>query len=622
MFNPKSDRNNYGDLLVPPGGYTLLRGVGTTYSLDLETLTAICIALGINDDTDGLSSQSPVCTLHSIENVASKVAVFCESGQMAVPKNASPLFLLLEKMIVPVALRTKKNGFYNSFHAKCWVLEFVDENGQKAFRFIVLSRNMTGDRSWDVAASFDGRRTREHSSNAESVRGFLKYLKESHLKKEQSGFKKNSDILDSLIKDLINVQFEHKLWWNDKPFTDMEILPIYNGNSILDKIAVRYEDMVIISPFVSDEVIRQLSEQVPYAGGSEKRTLITRASELKKVEPFADKFDVYVIKEKILNGENAEEGIPVRQQDIHAKMYLIKHHSWTNLYLGSMNASNGSTGGNVEMMIRLEVPNRYLNGGILLYDIFDRANASSEPEKLEDNNPFEKVSFPLNIEDSSIEQDNEHILVEAVKDICRQRLRASVIEDNGSYSIKLTAEKVPASCEVYVHPMRREDLRTPFLTECTYCGLSVTDLSEFYIISVRKDDLELRKVIVIPTKGIPQERDKKVVSGIINSQKAFLDYVCYILGNGSIADMLDLQSDASLSDNNVGSPSRTISNPALFELMLKAAADNKDKIRDIEKVMRLLSDEFEEDDSGKKIVSDEFKALYATFSKVLKLKKK
>ncbi len=88
------------------------------------------------------------------------------------------------------------------------------------------------------------------------------------------------------------------------------------------------------------------------------------------------------------------------------------------------------------MMIRLEVPNRYLNGGILLYDIFDRANASSEPEKLEDNNPFEKVSFPLNIEDSSIEQDNEHILVEAIKDICRQRLRASVIEDNGSYSRK------------------------------------------------------------------------------------------------------------------------------------------------------------------------------------------
>ena len=43
MFKPTSakDRINYGGVLMPPVGFRLERAVGTTYSLDLETLTAV-----------------------------------------------------------------------------------------------------------------------------------------------------------------------------------------------------------------------------------------------------------------------------------------------------------------------------------------------------------------------------------------------------------------------------------------------------------------------------------------------------------------------------------------------------------------------------------------------------
>ena len=110
MLNPKTDRINYGDILIPPSGYSLLRGVGTTYSLDLNTVIAICISLGIQDETDGMSTQSPVCMLHAIEKVSDKVVIFCESGQASVPKSNSPLYLLLEKMLVPVTLKSRTNG--------------------------------------------------------------------------------------------------------------------------------------------------------------------------------------------------------------------------------------------------------------------------------------------------------------------------------------------------------------------------------------------------------------------------------------------------------------------------------------------------------------------------------
>ena len=52
MFKPTSakDRLNYGDSLMPPAGYRLERAVGTTYSLDFETLTATAISLGLIEE--------------------------------------------------------------------------------------------------------------------------------------------------------------------------------------------------------------------------------------------------------------------------------------------------------------------------------------------------------------------------------------------------------------------------------------------------------------------------------------------------------------------------------------------------------------------------------------------
>ena len=43
MFRPDSnrDRTDYSGILMPPDGYKLDRAVGTTYSLDLEALTAV-----------------------------------------------------------------------------------------------------------------------------------------------------------------------------------------------------------------------------------------------------------------------------------------------------------------------------------------------------------------------------------------------------------------------------------------------------------------------------------------------------------------------------------------------------------------------------------------------------
>ena len=60
MFRPDSnrDRTDYSSILMPPDGYRLDRAVGTTYSLDLEALTAVAIYLGLSEETDSKLMQN------------------------------------------------------------------------------------------------------------------------------------------------------------------------------------------------------------------------------------------------------------------------------------------------------------------------------------------------------------------------------------------------------------------------------------------------------------------------------------------------------------------------------------------------------------------------------------
>ena len=70
MFRPDSnrDRTDYSGILMPPDGYRLDRAVGTTYSLDLEALTAVAICLGLSEETDSKLMQNPIGMLNALRN--------------------------------------------------------------------------------------------------------------------------------------------------------------------------------------------------------------------------------------------------------------------------------------------------------------------------------------------------------------------------------------------------------------------------------------------------------------------------------------------------------------------------------------------------------------------------
>lgn len=111
--------------------------------------------LGSNEGSKDL--QNGVLLLEGLRRSAERLVVFCQSSQICVPKIPHILYGLLEPVVVPV---TAPLG--GAFHPKLWALRFVREGERPVLRIVVLSRNLTHDRSWDVAFATEGTTTGRH----------------------------------------------------------------------------------------------------------------------------------------------------------------------------------------------------------------------------------------------------------------------------------------------------------------------------------------------------------------------------------------------------------------------------------------------------------------------------
>lgn len=600
MFKPKEDRLNYGQLLMPPVGYTLVRAVGTTYSLDLETLMSVCIALGIQESTDSSLTRNPFAILKSLQGLSEKLLIFCEAGQIAaMPQERSPLMLMLDKMIVPVKLKDIKGKGIPSFHPKTWTLQYEDADGNQYFRFIVLSRNLTFDRSWDVAASLDGKLTGGRHTSSYPIVDFLKYLKNNTLEGISMKTEKRR-ILNALIQELPFVNFRLE----DKRFLDFEIIPLGIGTVDINKdplMTNTFHDLLIMSPFVSCGVLQSFDQRNRLKINN--RHLITRTSELHKIAGKLENFKVFTMKDTVVEGEEIvsdEEPTKVQQQDIHAKMYLMTKDSSSTLYLGSMNASENGLHRNVEMLLKLSTYRYYLNINQIEADMF------GPDEKW---NPFEEIDLST-VDNKDAEKNEKDVLERVIKSICRIRAKAVVEALGDSYKVTIKfACPSDGFPNVDIAPART--VRTqPLADELVFDGLSALELTELYRITVKGETESLTRMMLIPTE-MPLDRDDMVVRSILKDKRAFVDYLAFILGDDYVLSAIEMEATTT-SDRDKDQRSNEDVLPAIYEKMLKVAYSEPERLKEIRMVMDRIADS--------KVIPDEFRQMYNTFTKTLKLK--
>ncbi|PKN74136.1 MAG: hypothetical protein CVU50_00765 [Candidatus Cloacimonetes bacterium HGW-Cloacimonetes-3] len=587
MFKPTSDRLDYSQILAPPPGYETVFAVGTTYSLDLDALIGACIALGLSESTDSALKDNPLYLLEALRKTSDKLLLFCEAGQIKAPGISNKLHLLLEKMVVEIVMKKTK-----SFHPKLWLVKYENAKKDTLYRCVVLSRNLTFDRSWDVSVCMEGKPVSEASiDKTKPLTDFFIAISQLVNRHDIDKTKKKS--LLSLSTELQNVEFQLE----SKIFTDFSFCPV--GISGYGKaqsgLFKSYNEMLIISPFLSSNIVSEFNTLA--LTSQQPKTLITRKTELAKLSPDAiSKFNLFVMKDMVIDGEESlgeGDNDDKQSQDIHAKLYLKTKYSDSELFIGSLNATNSAINGNIEFMFKLSGKRRNLNVDALKRDLFGADDK---------NNPFEQVEITNDAEPPPTIIENLDLVIKA---ICRLKSSAKVLEIGDQYSVELSFTGYHQNDNVFISPLMKPGMEQNLTAAIRFDNLDLLQLSEFYIIRVIGTESSLRRVIKINTENMPDNRESMIANSIIRNKSDFIQYITFILGDNYLITMLENANQANSFNFTHKEPV-----PALYEKMLKAAAHSPGKLDEIKQVLELITDDSK--------IPDGFKELYDLFMKVVK----
>lgn len=259
------------------------------------------------------------------------------TGSTATGIKSSKLFLL--PLVRPNI--EQQNKIVEYLDAKTWVLAYVNADGDKKYRFVVMSRNLTFDRSWDISFAMDSSKNVRQKKKTQPICDFLDYLVMNvHNTSNNAGKKRN--LIRGLCADIKDVSFS----LDSKIFgEDFEVLPLGIGKNAYrmqeDILFCKergnanstFNELVVMSPFLSESVIADFN-LTDRALSDCKRTLVTRRSELGKLKASdVDNFTIYALKDEIIDGEEeiSDELADKKKQDIHAKIYLRRKYSDVDL---------------------------------------------------------------------------------------------------------------------------------------------------------------------------------------------------------------------------------------------------------------------------------------------------
>ena len=256
----------------------------------------------------------------------------------------SDLVALLENVIREV--RRPRPG--HIFHPKIWVLRFLDRSEEPSYRLLVLSRNLTGDRSWDTILWLDGRPEERPLAINEPLARFVAALSALSVTQLPSG---RRAALAALAEELRRVH-----WDRPAGVREVRFHPIGLPGSPpfpVDEHFAGYRTLVI-SPFVRGGAIRRLLR--PQA---ETAVLVSRGEELDALPDGAlEGLDVYELDPVAsLSGDDVagNTGLACLTR-LHAKLFVVERARLAHVFIGSANATDAGLGSNVEFLCELVGP--------------------------------------------------------------------------------------------------------------------------------------------------------------------------------------------------------------------------------------------------------------------------
>lgn len=581
MLRP-DDRTHLLELLRPPAGYRFDRAVGTTFSLDLLSALTVPLSFALFDweEEDGRPSSDPMAMLEALSRYGERFDLFCQAGQIYLPRLYPPLITFLEHTVHEVHA-PKEHGV---FHPKVWALRFLSTAGEVVYRVLCLSRNLTFDRSWDTVVALDGiltNRSRAIAAN-NPLGSFFDALPGLTLRKLPPNRKK---AIQRMAWELRRTRFE---WPEGFAENDCRFWVSGLDEREVDPFGKMSGKRLVVSPFLSESVVQR------FLKGSDQMHLVSRPECLRNLsrETLKACASVHFLAHEA-NAEADEEDATAdrnpKLEGLHAKLFLIDRGWNTSVFTGSFNATEHALRHNVEFMI--ELVGKRSQFGVEKFLEAEKGETGFA-DLLRRYDP-ELASEP---EDPAIRRLDEFIQATKIL-ITKGKPKLEVVngESANQFDLRLIWKRPPRwpekQVEVRTWPITQAQGRSQALTESVmFSRISFEGLTPFFAFSIQAAvggrEGESLFVMNLPVEGMPEDRADRVLASLVSGKE--LRFLLFLLASGDDESFSPGDLAKILGDESKAVGLGSAATLGLLEIMVRALHRNPAQIERVASLVECL----------------------------------
>ena len=551
--------------LRPAKGWRVEHAVVTTFTLDLSAALVAPLAFAAHEMP---GTADPLTVMESVRACADRVDVFCQAGHISFPASSSQLFAFLEPMVHQV----KQPKAHRLFHPKLWLVRYSDADANTAYRLLVLSRNLTGDRGWDACLRLDGA-VGEHTHDGNApLSELLRWLtRESVGDLAAVRMARIHRLADSLPF----VRWEHP---NDVNTVRFHVL----GVGAREDVSFAGTRHLVVSPFVNEG---GLGRAVP--PGSREAHLVSRQEELDRLPADA----LTAVRPRVLNalaGVGEDESAILT--GLHAKLYVVEYDRQARVFVGSANATDAAFTGNVEILVEMA-------GSKHKFGIASMVGPDT---------PFTSILEPY-VRSDEPPPDHDPDLADLVRRIAATSLTVTVAVEGDRYRLDVTSrERLPGfddiadvSMELMTMPGRAVRVDGGERVAITFPEVRLTEITPFLAVHATDPSGERHSAVLVAILlNDPEQRLDVILAKQIDSPEKFLRFIALLLGIVGGGDPVPGE------DGTGTGQWRTGLGAGVFELLVRALVDHPDalstlgrlvsRMRRTEEGRRNLPDGFDE----------------------------
>ncbi len=563
MLEPDS-RALLTDLLRPPRGYTLSHAVGTTFTLSLEMALLVPLsfaARATDDDALGI--------LDAARRAADRVDVFAQAGCIGLGR-ANDLVALLERSIHAVV---PEHGL---FHPKVWFLEY-EADGERSYRFICSSRNLTNDRTWDAVVALDGAPGEPGDEDQRSNRNMASLLRWLPTHTVHATTPARAARIAALAERWASIVWERP---NDVRAMTVDVLGIDAETAQLVPSA---RQSLIVSPFVTDEGVARLRAR---PGG--RTRLVSRPEQLDRLRPTTlDRLETYILDESAtlpdadVDGDGDGDGESRTDHEplvgLHAKVVVHDGPNTSTAVVGSPNATGPAWRQNVEALVSLTGPTSRIG----VDATFDALRPLLEQYATEGG------------AEADGDDEARHRLEQALRSVAATRITVAVVAGDGyrldisSNEEALLVDGIVLSWHLLTRPDIGGDGLPPFAPRRTE-AVALREITPFVVVTASDAAARTQRSILIAdlVDDVPERRDA-VVASHITSPEAFARFLRLLLQPWTPSVAASSETSGAVWGAFGGGVADDGS--GLMELLVRAVGAEHGGVQDVERVLRQLS---------------------------------